>query len=159
MMMESNERKQTMVLIRHGVALHNVIDSRTGQACNYRDSYFFDPPLVEDRMDDIVGMGSKVQQWFTTQSEPNRTIELIITSPLTRCIQTTMIAFGSIVDDDKIATTGTCPTNDRKNSHTCRPTIPILCREVIREAYGIHFPDQRRAKSVLMVCFVRVRKK
>lgn len=125
------ERRQFIVLIRHGIALHNVIDERTGEACNYRDSYFFDSPLLEDdrNIDHVIQMGKNVKEWFHKQH--NRNIELIITSPLTRCIQTTMLAFGP--------------------SSNSNLEVPIMCKEVVREAFGKHYPDKRREKSVLMV--------
>lgn len=122
------ERRQFIVFIRHGIALHNIIDERTGEACNYRDPYFFDSPLLEDRIDNVIQMGKNVKEWF---HKHHRNIELIVTSPLTRCIQTTVIAFGP--------------------SSNSNLELPIMCKEVVREAFGKHYPDKRREKSVLMV--------
>jgi hypothetical protein len=158
------KRKRIIVLIRHGIALHNVIDPRTGQPCNYCDPYFFDSPLILDdtTMDDMIQMGKNVKEWFKKQHHPN--VELIITSPLTRCIQTALIAFGgnhhhhhSNNKSNDIFPQQQQIHQQQNRSQTLdnNHEIPIICKEVVREAYGKHYPDKRKEKSKLMVRCVK----
>lgn len=59
----------------------------------------------------------------------------MISSPLTRCIQTSMLAFQP----------GDCYASNNDLSKEPRR----ICTELVREAYGIHYPDKRRNKSIL----------
>jgi hypothetical protein len=72
--------------------------------------------------------------WHTTQPEQ---VELVITSPLTRCIQTSMLAF----------LPGDCYTENEE-----RQEPNFYCTELVREAFGMHYPDRRRSKALLEVC-------
>lgn len=55
-------------------------------------------------------------------------IDLIVVSPLTRCIQTALIIFP--------------PNNSNRNTR-------IICKEELREAFGVYYPDKRRSISEL----------
>lgn len=75
--------------------------------------------------------GYNIRAW--QKSELNgQSFELLVTSPLTRCIQTTVLAF-----------------LPGENYET--PQSNIVCIEDVREAYGMYYPDKRREKSLLMV--------
>jgi broad specificity phosphatase PhoE len=78
--------------------------------------------------------GEILRRWWET-TQFGEEIELIITSPLTRCIQTSMIAF----------LPGDCYASNEIN----RNEPPMVCTEMVREAFGMHYPDKRREKSVL----------
>jgi hypothetical protein len=157
-----SERKQTVVFLRHGVALHNVLDARSGRPPDSRDPALWDPPLtLEGRMASIRS-GSEIHSWWRRQRQQawnnnNDNIsnssdlntfhscdtsmmmmmmmELIVTSPLTRCLQTATLAF-------------------LPGDHYAQPSslLPFICKEHVREAFGMHYPDRRRDKSVLQVC-------
>lgn len=125
------ERIQTVVFIRHGIAVHNIRDPRKECKDDHRDPRFWDPPLVYQGILGAVEAGRNVRAWMNDYTK-HRNIELLVTSPLTRCIQTTTLAF---VRGDEYD----------------RPPPRIVCVEDVREAYGIFYPDKRREKSKLKV--------
>jgi hypothetical protein len=149
-----SERKQTVVFLRHGVAVHNVVDARSGRPPDSRDPALWDPPLtLEGRMASIRS-GLEIQSWWQGRqvwginnnndnmlSSKNHSqhpcntsrLELIVTSPLTRCLQTATLAF---LPGDQ---------------YTQSSLLPFICKENVREAFGMHYPDRRRDKSVLQV--------
>ena len=117
---------------RHGVARHNVIDPRTGRQPDKCDTFFFDPPLVLDGKMAAVKAGEDIQTWWKT-TQGGEAIDLIITSPLTRCIQTALFAF--------------MPGDNYEQCISRK----LFCIESVREAYGMHYPDKRRKRSILQV--------
>ena len=125
-------RIQRVVLIRHGVAQHNLLDPLTGQRPNLRDPKLLDPPLVYQGKQQVLEAGERLATWYRT-TQLGETPELIIMSPLTRCLQTSVLAFlpGS--------------------GYTCdRGVEPkFYCTELVREAFGMHHPDKRRDRSTL----------
>jgi phosphohistidine phosphatase SixA len=132
--MSSREKIQKVVFVRHGVALHNLLDPVTGQRPNLEDPALFDPPLVFHGKQQALEVGERLKMWrHSTQLGDE--VELVITSPLTRCIQTTMLGF---LPGDCYSTRG-------------RHEPKIYCTELVREAFGMHYPDKRRDKSLLMV--------
>ena len=156
------ERVQTIVLMRHGVAAHNF------QGADLNSPSLFDPALTQHGKMAAVQAGDKVKLWWQTartttatqsslshvtgdaiSSGASRRIELIVSSPLTRCLQTTFYAFG-VPGDDYQSDAG------YNNNHQSSSTPPILCVESLREACGKHYPDQRRPKSELEVGLTRL---
>lgn len=125
------EKIQLVFFMRHGIAVHNIHDPRTDHKTDHRDIRFWDPPLVYPGLLGAVEAGKNIQTWMNNHTKRHR-IELLITSPLTRCIQTTTLAF----------------MRGDKYDH---PPPPIVCVEDVREAYGIYYPDKRREKSKLEV--------
>ena len=126
-------RKQTVVFVRHGIARHNIIDPETGKTPNLEDPSLLDPPLLRDGKFQAVDVGERLRAWWDT-TQGGRRIELVISSPLTRCLQTATLAF---------------LPGDLYCRNIKEPTI--VCTDSIREAYGMHYPDKRRNKSFLMV--------
>ena len=121
--MQSNtEKKQVVIFMRHGIARHNLRDPRTGQVADHRDPSLLDPGLVYEGQVMAIRAGHDVQR-----IQPN--IDLLVCSPLTRCIQTTLLAF---LPGEK-------------------PAPPVLAKEDVREAFGMCYPDKRRSKSHLTV--------
>lgn len=116
-------------LSRHGVAQHNVLDPRTNQRPDLHDPFFFDPPLLTRGKVDSVNAGEAILTWWHT-TQTGDSVELVVTSPLTRCLQTAVLAF-------------------LPGSNGYEQQVPIACIENAREAFGMHFPDRRREKSVL----------
>jgi broad specificity phosphatase PhoE len=121
--------------IRHGVAKHNLPDPKTQGRPNLEDPALFDPQLVYQGKQQALDAGERLKIWWkTTQLEEQ--LELVICSPLTRCIQTSMLAFlpgDYTFNDDRVK----------------EPNL--FCTEMVREAYGMHYPDKRRDKLVLQV--------
>ena len=130
----SRMKKQTVVFVRHGVAKHNLVDPRTHKAPDLKDPDLFDPPLVRDGKHQAVDVGERLYAWWD-QMRPGEPLELVMTSPLTRCLQTATLAF---------------LRGDRYSKGLPEPTI--VCIDNLREAYGMHYPDRRRRKSLLKVC-------
>lgn len=130
---DNTERVQKVVFLRHGIARHNLMDPTTGQPPNLKDPALWDPPLVRDGRLQAVDAGERFQIWWKT-TQLGETVELVLVSPLTRCLQTAILAF----------LPGSLYTNGLKEPR-------LVCDEQVREAYGKHFPDHRREKSVLVV--------
>jgi broad specificity phosphatase PhoE len=125
----SSLRTQKVVLMRHGVAQHNLwVD---GQPPNLRDPRLFDPPLTYQGKQQAMEAGERLRIWYQT-TQLGDTPELVVVSPLTRCLQTATLAF---LPGDKYTTQMKEP----------RWAGTELCRE----AFGMHYPDRRRDLSIL----------
>jgi broad specificity phosphatase PhoE len=125
-------RIQKVVLIRHGVAQHNVLVN--GQRPNLHDPQLLDPPLTYDGKQQALEIGERLSMWYRTTTLPleNETPQLILVSPLTRCLQTATLAF--------------LPGHQYWTGKEKRQWVAT---ELCREAYGMHYPDRRRNVSVL----------
>lgn len=119
------ERVQTVVFLRHGVAKHNVPDPTTGEKPDICSPAFWDPPLLDRGMQEALAVRERLVHFL-------RRVDLVITSPLTRCMQTANLVF--------------FPGANYDVPHS---PPPMLCVEQVREAYGIHYPDKRRDKRLL----------
>ena len=127
-------KRQTIVFVRHGVARHNLLDDK-GNPPNLNDPELFDPPLLLEGKKQAFDAGERLRIWWHT-TQVGEHLELVITSPLTRCLQTTALAFlpGDLYAKDI-------------------PEPTIACMDLVREAYGMSYPDRRRPKDLLMVSF------
>jgi broad specificity phosphatase PhoE len=116
------ERSQIVVFLRHAAAAHNF------HGADICSSHFFDPSLVFQGKIAALEAGERIFNWWR-ESHPEKSINLVITSPLTRCIQTAVLAFlsGGKYDDN----------------------TEVRCEESVREACGVHYPDKRRNRSLL----------
>jgi broad specificity phosphatase PhoE len=106
-----------------------------------RDSSFMDPPLVAQGKVAAIQAGEAIRSWWKLEQSRNELsrCQLIVTSPLSRCIQTTLLAFGL--------------PGDFYTDDTCLPMVSV---EAVREAYGTNYPDKRRCKSVLQQHFFMI---
>lgn len=118
-------RSQTVVFLRHGVAQHNY------RGANLASPTLFDPSLTLQGKQGAVQAGDTICAWF--QSKRSTAPDLIVCSPLTRTLQTASLAFVS------------------GNSYARPAAVPLVCVENSREAFGMHYPDKRREKSILEV--------
>ena len=134
--MQQQERVQTVLFMRHGVARHNLRDRKTGQPVNHRDPSMVDPPLVYEGHVGAIQAGQNIRVLMSAATTPFA-FELVVASPLTRCLQTAVLTF--------LPGENYC---DRKPPPV---RTPIVCKEDLREAFGIYFPDRRREKSLLVV--------
>mmetsp|Transcript_32097 Transcript_32097/g.36046 ORF Transcript_32097/g.36046 Transcript_32097/m.36046 type:complete len:155 (-) Transcript_32097:293-757(-) len=121
------ERIQNVIFVRHGIALHNIppdppdsiTTTGTGECKHLQNPELYDPPLVYQGKQQALHVSKKYQEWcrssryrssFTSQSKHHHhagEVELVVTSPLTRCIQTAMLAF---LPGDRYTTTTMIPT-------------------------------------------------
>lgn len=118
------ERIQAVMFLRHGIATHNLRDPLTGQTPNLHDPNLWDPSLVDDGMKQALDAKSRLMHVL------NR-VELVVASPLTRCLQTAHLVFFP-----------GCSSYEK-------PAPTMMCLEHVREAYGMHYPDKRRDTSLL----------
>lgn len=130
--MASGERIQNVAFVRHGVAKHNILDD-SGRRPDVRLIEYWDPPLLHHGKRQALEAGERLKTWWRTMLQGEQ-VELIVTSPLTRCLQTALLAF----------VPGDCYTN-----HDSEPKF--FCTELVREAIGEHYSDKRRARSLLQV--------
>lgn len=128
-----------MVFVRHGVARHNLLDPVTGNRPNLENPRLLDPPLVYQGKQQALDAGERLRVWWRT-FQLGKNVELVVTSPLTRCIQTATLAF--------------LPGDFYTSDQGMEPSF--LCTELCREAFGMHYPDKRRELSVLRVRMKRV---
>jgi len=130
-------RIQTIVFLRHGVAQHNLL-SRDNKRPNLEDPALWDPPLVTQGK--VAALHEAIQTWWK-RTQRGESIELVITSILTRCLQTATLAFLPPGENGY--------KDDKEDEQQHSAPMPLICKQDVREAVGKHFPDKRRAKSVL----------
>jgi broad specificity phosphatase PhoE len=139
---------KTVYFIRHGVAVHNVRDPNTGQTPNPHDERYTDPPLIRRGMIQASALGGKLRlrqiistdgdtsmRDFTEMESDNncntkQQIDLVVCSPLTRCLQTASFVFPNF--------------------------RPMYCHGDIREAYGMHYTDRRSPLSQIKAKYPHV---
>ena len=143
---------KTIYLIRHGVAKHNIPNPVTGQRPDIaNDVTLTDPQLVRQGILQAQVLGERLKR-----SGTSATIELVVCSPLTRCIQTAGYVFP---DHFRLATKdlsngsqehhggkkSTAIMESEKNHHfILNNNCNVFCHEDTREAFGMHYPDKRR---------------
>ena len=125
---------QMVVFLRHGVAQHNY------RGADLTSPTLFDPSLTFQGKLGAVQAGEKIKAWLllnrqstTSEASSSSSLDLIVCSPLTRTLQTATLAFSRGEDYG----------NDRP--------VPVVCVENVREAFGMHYPDKRRERSLLVV--------
>jgi hypothetical protein len=145
---QRRRRYMTVIVMRHGVALHNVPDPATHHPRRLDDPALTDPPLIETGRMQAVQAGTRIAEWWRRQQHPlygcggngdDTPIDLVVVSPLSRCIETAVLAF--VPGTAGTATTSTGPPSIRR----------FVCHEDVREAFGRHYPDKRSEKSILEV--------
>ena len=133
------QQQKKIYFIRHGVARHNVPD-HTGQMPNLFDERYTDPQLIKQGEMQACQLGAKLRQMGLISDDMTRSsdtmdvdgnemrhIDLVVCSPLTRCIQTALHVFPNV------------------NS--------ICCHGDAREAFGMHYPDRRSKLSQIKANF------
>lgn len=138
--MMQQQQTKTVYFIRHGVARHNVPDPNTGQMPNLFDARYTDTPLIQHGEMQACELGAKLRQMGLVSDSMTRSsnamdtccntkqpIDLVVCSPLTRCVQTASLIF----------------PNFRS----------IYCHGDTREAFGMHYPDRRSPLSQIKAKF------
>lgn len=152
---------KSITLIRHGVALHNICDEKTGAKPDVLDPKFTDSPLTrhgelqafqlgerlrriglvrcyhEDNADGgstSVGTTAGCRSSSDAETSP---IELVICSPLTRCLQTASHIFPSYFRSS-------FPSPDTSTDVQLDRNCTVCCHADVREAFGKNYSDKRR---------------
>jgi len=116
------QTKQTLYIIRHGTAQHNIPEFVNGssQPPNTRNPKFTDSRLVPQGHSQAHKAGELLRSVLDGQ------LDGIMSSPLTRCLETIDVIAEKLNFGGK-----------------------WVVREELREAYGIHFSDKRSNRSTL----------
>mmetsp|Transcript_35140 Transcript_35140/g.76933 ORF Transcript_35140/g.76933 Transcript_35140/m.76933 type:complete len:271 (-) Transcript_35140:61-873(-) len=137
---QRRQKTQTVYIIRHGVALHNIPDARTKAYPDLFDPQYTDPPLVPWGTQQATEAAGKIQNDLSRNNKS--CVDLVVSSPLRRCLQTSSIVFP--------------PINSPKRVEPSDPSLRrprILVNEMAREAYGVHYPDRRGKRSSIVAEF------
>ncbi|CAF2260089.1 unnamed protein product [Brassica rapa] len=116
-------------LLRHGQAMHNVAAEKDRNAL--LSPHLFDAPLTDHGHEQVETLRERV-----VSSGLLKRVELVVTSPLLRTMQTAVGVFGN---------------EDKQQNVTSSPSIVAL--EVARDRNGVRPPDMRRNVSEYQTLF------
>lgn len=134
---------KTLHLVRHAQGYHNVAGEKDVKA--YLSYDYLDASLTSRGWEQVDNLRKHVQG-----SGLSKKIDLVITSPLTRTIQTAVGVFGGGSYNDGV---DVAPLMVADAGNSGRPAIssfgcpPFLAVESCREHLGVHPCDKRRTKS------------
>ncbi|KAI7991898.1 Phosphoglycerate mutase-like protein 1 [Camellia lanceoleosa] len=145
-------RCKTLHIVRHAQGIHNVDGDKNYKA--YMSPEYFDAQLTPLGWQQVDNLRKHVQSCGLFKS-----IELVITSPLLRTMQTAVGVFGGEGYTDKI---DALPLMVANAGNSDRPAIsslnspPIIAVELCREHLGVHPCDRRRSISDYQCLFPAV---
>ncbi|CAO2041777.1 unnamed protein product [Urochloa humidicola] len=134
-------RCKTIYLVRHAQGIHNVAGEKDFNA--YMSQDLFDAQLTPLGWSQVDGLREHVKK-----SGLAKKIELVITSPLLRTMQTAVGVFGGENYTDGV---NAPPLMVENAGHSGRPAVssvncpPFLAVETCREHLGVHPCDKRRS--------------
>nr|AFK36395.1 unknown [Lotus japonicus] len=134
-------RSKTLHLVRHAQGSHNVAGEKDPEA--YLSYDYLDASLTPLGWNQVDNLREHVKS-----SGLSKGIELVITSPLTRTMQTAVGVFGGEASTDGIDSP---PLMIDNAGDSARPAIsslnspPFLAVELCREHLGVHPCDKRRS--------------
>ncbi|CAK9134969.1 unnamed protein product [Ilex paraguariensis] len=145
-------RCKTIHLVRHAQGVHNVEGEKDHNA--YLSPELFDAHLTPLGWQQVDNLRKHVHA-----SGLSKKIELVITSPLLRTMQTAVGAFGGEGYSDGIDVP---PLMVAKAGNSSRPAIsslncpPFVAVELCREHLGVHWCDKRRSISEYKLLFPEI---
>ncbi|KAK3145194.1 hypothetical protein QOZ80_4AG0325220 [Eleusine coracana subsp. coracana] len=140
---------KTIYLVRHAQGIHNVEGEKDFNA--YMSQSLFDARLTPLGWKQVDGLREYVKKCGLAKK-----IELVISSPLLRTMQTAVGVFGGENYTDGVSAP---PLMVENAGHSGRPAVsslncpPFLAVETCREHLGVHPCDQRRSISEYRTLF------
>jgi len=145
---DCSSSSKTIYLIRHGVARHNVRGPH-GEKPNLLDPSYTDPELIRQGEIQASVLGEQMRRRGLTindssmdmedNDDTTKPIELVVCSPLTRCLQTASHIFPS-----HFASNNSSNQSSELSPFVLDGSCKVCCHKDIREAFGVHYPDRRR---------------
>lgn len=142
-------RCKTIHLVRHAQGIHNVEGEKDHKA--YLSEELFDAHLTPLGWKQVANLKKHVDACGLSKK-----IELVITSPLLRTMQTAVGVFGGEGYMDGIDAPLLMVANAGKSSHPAISSLncpPFIAVELCREHLGVHPCDRRRSISEYKLIF------
>ncbi|KAJ0025277.1 hypothetical protein Pint_08542 [Pistacia integerrima] len=136
-----SHRCKTIHLVRHAQGIHNVAAEKNHDA--YKSCDYFDAQLSQDGWKQVENLHKDVHEVGLSKK-----IELVITSPLLRTMQTAVGVFGG---EGYVDGTDAPPLMVEKAGNSDRSAIsslncpPFIAVELCRERLGVNPCDKRRS--------------
>ncbi|KAK9287015.1 hypothetical protein L1049_015423 [Liquidambar formosana] len=133
-------RCKTLHLVRHAQGIHNVEGDKNYKA--YMSPDFFDAHLTQLGWNQVVNLRKHVHA-----SGLSKRIDLVITSPLLRTLQTAVGVFGGEGYTDRMDVLPLMVANAGNSNRSAISSLncpPIIAVELCREHLGVHPCDRRR---------------
>ena len=150
--------RQTIFIMRHGVAYHNIpfrTVSKEGKVHkihqpNKRDPRYTDSKLVLPKAHlQARKAGQRLKEALVASGDCSEGVRVkldgVIVSPLSRCLETAYF----VVDELLFSENG---ISQGYHHLFQQNALPWICKEDLREAFGVHYSDKRSCKSTLQVC-------
>ncbi|KAL0384377.1 UNVERIFIED_CONTAM: Phosphoglycerate mutase-like protein 1 [Sesamum radiatum] len=145
-------RCKTIHLVRHAQGIHNVEGDKNYKA--YMSPEYFDAHLTQLGWQQVDNLRKHVHS-----SGLIKKIDVVITSPLLRTIQTAVGVFGGEGYTDRMDVLPLMVANAGNSSRAAISSLdcpPILAVELCREHLGVHPCDKRRSVSESQCLFPAV---
>ncbi|KAI5355827.1 hypothetical protein L3X38_008722 [Prunus dulcis] len=136
-------RSKTLHLVRHAQGIHNVEGEKDHSA--YMSYDLFDAHLTPLGWNQVDNLHKHVQACGLSKR-----VELVITSPLLRTMQTAVGVFGGGAYSDGIDVPPLMVANAGNSNHPAISSLncpPFIAVELCREHLGVHPCDKRRSVS------------
>ena len=166
--------KQTIYFLRHGVALHNlpIIIHNPTKTTTYRNANLHDPKYTDSKLvlpkgyqqsklagrrllNDLLYHYSYDKNGKNIINHNNenddkkiyKLLDYVFVSPLSRCFETAYF----VMEEMERGINNHNHNNHNNTEYKIDTNIPWICKEDLREAYGIHYSDKRSCRSFLEV--------
>ncbi|KAL1534432.1 phosphoglycerate mutase-like protein 1 isoform X1 [Salvia divinorum] len=136
-------RSKTIHLVRHAQGIHNVDGDKNYKA--FMSPEYFDAHLTQLGWQQVDNLRKHVHSSGLIKS-----IDLVVTSPLLRTMQTAVGVFGGEAYSDKMDILPLMVENAGNSDHPAISSLdcpPIVAVELCREHLGVHPCDKRRSIS------------